>query len=765
MPLQPLLRRRWLATVAVLVALLATGAAPAGAQLSSEDPDDIETPEVRELRITGMKVLDKDDLKKSIATEESHCRSLLLKPICLISKARYFYEREYLDRTELRRDVLRIKVFYYKRGYRDTRVDTTITEAGDKVRVHFRITEGPPTRLAVVRAGPDDAPLSVRDRQRLVSLRAGQPLNLLSLDSSRARLRDAMWERGYGDATVEVETSADDSARTARVAFLLVPGKPTTVGEIRIEGNDEISQRTIRNSLTFEEGDVYRRSDVIRSQRSLYESGLFRRAALDTAARPDSGGSADSVKAVVVTVVEAPERGARLSAGFNTLEFVQVEGRFSHYNWFGGARRLDITGSVGNLLARQLNDKGIFKDVMINAGDDRARYFAPTWQASADIRQPWFQGPQNTIGLSVFGHRRSAPGIFVDHGYGTSATFTREFSERAPLSANYRFEITRVDAGDVYFCVNYGVCEIGTIDALRDRQRLSPFTITGSWDRTNNPLARSRGFLLRATLEHASAFTVSDFRYNRALFEGSYYRRIGKGSVLAARLRGGWVRALHSTEEAVGAEALHPRKRFYAGGSQSVRGYGENQLGPRVLTIPAERLRGGAGEYCPEPTPLAECGANPTAVDENGEPIALEDADFTPRPVGGNALFEANLEYRVPVWSDKLLGAVFVDGASVGGLSGLLEGTGKHGAVTPGVGVRYRSPIGNIRFDVGYHPKSVQRLPVVTEEVTATGARRLVTLNKCEPDTEGNSQCLRSYTEGRRFRDRLTVHLSIGEAF
>ena len=553
MPLRLLSRRPFRAAVAVLVALLAAGAAPAGAQLSSEDPDDVEAPEVRELRITGMKAMDEDELKESIATEESHCRSLLLKPICWISKARYFYEREYLDRTELRRDVLRIKVFYFKRGYREAQVDTTITGAGGKVRVHLRITEGPPTRVAVVRVGPDDAPLSTRDRQRLVSLRAGQPFNLLSLDSSRVRLRDALWEHGHGDATVEVESSADDSARTARVAFRLEPGKRTTVGAISIQGSDEVSQRTIRNSLTFQEGDVYRRSDVVRSQRSLYESGLFRRAAIDTAARPDSGGDADSVKAVVVTVVEAPQRGARLSAGFNTLEFVQVEGRFSHYNWFGGARRLDIQGSVGNLLASQLNGNGIFKDVMVNAGDDRARFFAPTWQASADVRQPWFQAPENTVGLSVFGHRRSAPGIFVDHGYGTSATFTREFSERAPVSANYRFEITRVDAGDVYFCVNYGVCEVNTIDVLRARQRMSPFTITGSWDRTNNPLARSRGFLLRASVEHASAFTVSDFRYNRALVEGSYYRRIGKGSVLAARLRAGWVRALQSTEDAVGA--------------------------------------------------------------------------------------------------------------------------------------------------------------------------------------------------------------------
>ena len=66
------------------------------------------------------------------------------------------------------------------------------------------------------------------------------------------------------------------------------------------------------------------------------------------------------------------------------------------------------------------------------------------------------------------------------------------------------------------------------------------------------------------------------------------YSRLGReSSVLAyARLRLGFVR-----RDAGGAErrrpVLHPRKRFYAGGSQSVRGYGENQLGPRILTAAA----------------------------------------------------------------------------------------------------------------------------------------------------------------------------------
>ena len=760
---------------ALAAALLALAAGGAGAQDRDDDPR--EAPEVRRLEIKGVKAVEKGDLEESISTDASGCRSLLLKPICAVSKAKYFYEREYLDHRELRLDVLRIKVFYWKRGYRETQVDTTVTRLGDeKVEVRFDIREGPPTVVAALRVAPEDGPLSERDRRRLVSVRAGQPLNLLALDSSRARLRNALWDRGFGDADVSVETRVVDSARAAVVLLVVEPKRPTTVGSISINGNEAVSERTIRNSLTFRTGDLFRRSDVLRSQRNLYESGLFKRAALDTVITGDdattlegdsiagaaAGDGADSVKAVVVRVEEAPLREARVSTGFNTVDFVQTEGRFSHYNFLGGARRLDVQAAIGNLLAEQLNGRGIFRDALSNE-DDRSRFLAPTWQASVSLRQRWFGAPENTIAGNIFAHRRAAPGVYVDRGVGASATFTRELSERAPVSATYRFEVTRVEAGDVYFCVNYGVCEVETIGALRDRQRLSPLVINASLNRTNDPLAPSRGYLAQATLEHASGYTASDFRYNRAFLEGSYYFRLGRGNVLATRLRAGWVNALESTELAVGAAALHPRKRYYAGGSQSVRGFGENQLGPRVLTIPAERLRGQAGEYCPVATPIADCDPNASFVNDEGETVQLPSENFTPRPTGGSRLLEGSVEYRFPVWGERLLGAVFVDagvvsGATVGQAGGdegidLSEFVRGDAAVTPGVGVRYRSPIGHIRVDVGYRPRTEEELTVISEELGG-GNRRLVRLDQ-----------QRRIVIGEKFLDRLTLHLSIGEAF
>lgn len=737
----------------VAALLLALGLTlPGTAAAQEKEADQLESPEVTSLKFRGVKAVEKDELRESIATDASGCKSALFRfSACLVSKSRLFYQREYLDRDEFKLDVIRLRVFYWKRGFRDARVDTTVAPDGKgKVKITFAITEGPPTLVRRVDVTRPVGTLSDRELRRLVQLRAGRPLNLLSLDSTLVRLRNALWEKGYADAQLAQSVGVSDPTHEANVEITVDPRWKTTVGDIRITGNEEVRISTIRNSLSFQPGKTFRLSDVRRSQRTLYESGLFTRAAVEIV----PGG--DSVKTIAVKVSEAPPQEARVGGGFSTLDFVQVEGRYTHHNWLGGARRLDVIGTVGNLFAERLKDSRLFGQAYSLEGADRARFLVPTWQASADVRERWVGDPRNSLGLSVFTNRRSSPGVVIDRGYGTSLTFTREVAVRAPASANYRFEITTIEAGDVYFCVNFGVCDVSTIEALRRRQRLSPFTLTATIDRTNDPFSPTQGYLARADAEHASGFTSSDFRYNRANVEASAYRRIGRRAVLAGHVNAGWVNAVASGREALGATdgsigILHPRKRFYAGGARSVRGFGENQLGPRVLTIPARRLRGDSAERCAA-VDIRQC---------NPEAEGLQDGDFQPRPLGGNRLLEGSAEFRFPVWR-ALVGAVFVDGALVGASASLLDLGGSTAAVTPGFGVRYKSPVGPIRVDLGVNVNKREALPVVTEGADGT----LVTLLDADGRPARRLYSGIGRTSGfTGLLNRLQLHLSIGEAF
>jgi outer membrane protein assembly factor BamA len=760
------------------------------------DDDQTERPEVRSLTLSGVRSVSRDTLMKSIATTASRCQNVLLTVFCLASRSDRIWAKKYLDRTELRTDMLRIRVLYWKRGYREAQVDTVVTRRGaNEVAVTFKIVEGPPTLTRTVRVTQTDSVLSTAEIDRLVQIEEGEPFNTDAIDSSLVSIRTVLEDRGYANARVDSATSVDKSARAGDVTITVNPRSLTFVGDILIDGNKDVSERTIRNSLSFKPGDLFKRREIAASQRRLYESGLFQRASITARRFRDSSAAVadarmrdsmrealteqardslrrlflarrpDSVRTIDVAVSEAPQRLTRLSGGFNTFDFIQVDGRFTHYNFFGGARQLDAVLTLGNLFARNLNDSNIggvigFQDVTGDVVGETDQFLRPTYQGSLDFRQPWLLSPRNSAGLGVFAYRRQAPAVFVERGEGVNTSFTREVSDRVPVSLAYRFELTGIVAGDVYFCVNYGVCDPQTIGALRERQRLSPLTLSANLNRQNNPLEPTRGYVAQVRLDHASAFTGSGYRYNSVYLEGAAYRPIGARSVLAVHSRVGFVRALSSTNlatragENVSGDILHPRTRLYAGGARSVRGVGENQLGPRVLTLPPSKLTGENG-ICPEliGEAIATCDLSRTT-----DSAALADRDFTPRPLGGRALIEGSVELRFPIWRN-LYGATFIDGAFLGQGS-LEEATQGAGALTPGIGVRYRSAVGPIRVDLGLNPTKAEELPVITQVEGDDGQFRIVQLR---------DQWAYNPTRGAKgitgVLRRLTLHLSIGEAY
>jgi outer membrane protein insertion porin family len=645
--------------------------------------------------------------------------------------------------------VLRLRVYYFQRGFRRAKVSVDVRPRGRGVEVAFAIVEGPPTVIVSSTVEQTRDVLSRGQIRRAALPREGEPLDLLRLSSGIVRLKDRMGRHGHLDGVVHDSAEIAADSLQARLWIVIDPGPRSTLAELDIEGNDDVSDRTIANALRLRPGRVLRSNDVVASQRSLYESNLFHEARVEV---PEQ---ADSSKRVVISVREAPPRAARGGFGFNTHEFVQLEARFTHHNFHGGGRRVDISGSVGNLLADQLNGSGIFRDVRADdfGNVDAEAFLKPTWLASAEMMQPAFRSAANAIGVNVFTHRRIIPGIVVDQGYGGELSFTRRYDYQTPASLFYRYELVSVEAGDLYFCINYGICELPTVRALHERHRLSPLGISFYSDKSNDPLAPADGYRLRLDLEHASAATLADFRYNRLSGEASIYYPLDlhRRRVLAGRLRAGRVSALAGTGAALGLEdeqarLLHPRKRFYAGGARSVRGFRENQLGPRVLTINPDVLMDEGG--C-EPAELAEGTCDPSDV-----PVAA----FQPRPSGGRDVIEASVELRFPV-TRSMQGALFVDGARVGASAGGLA-AGPVTAVTPGFGFRYDSPVGPIRIDLGVRPRLVQELPVVTE-VRGDGERRLVRLDtrrRYDPVVDSRSFLGRTL-------NRLTLHLSIGEAY
>jgi outer membrane protein assembly factor BamA len=598
-----------------------------------------ETPRVESVVFEGVSGLDEKLLTDSLATQETRCRGFLLKPFCAFSDASAFVEKHDLDPAELTRDELRIRVIYFRKGWREARVASEVTPEGDGVRVTFTVDEGPLTTVAGRRVTQTEPILSEGRIADAGIPEEGEALDLLRLDSARTGITNALWDLGYGDAEVRDSLVIDSTTHTATLEVVIEPGPPTTIGEVAIEGNERVSDYTVTRLLDLPPGSPYRRSDLNAAQRRLFETELFRQSVVRVAGSDFPRGEPDPVKELTVSVREAPLRSVRIGGGLNTIEYVQSEARFVRYNFLGGARRLDLRVAVGNLFAESLEGRSIFEEIPppIPGGADEQAFLEPTWQAGVELTQPFFITNRTSLGVGASVHRRSLPGIVIDRGVGANASVTHRIQDGIPVSVTYRFERVDVEAGELYFCANFGVCDPFTIEALAQPHQLSPVMLLGRIERTDDPLAPNVGFQARVELEHASRATMSDFMYQRAAGEASRYFPIGRSSVLAARVRAGWVRALDGTAEALGVpqgevEILHPRRRFLAGGSRSVRGYAENQLGPRVLTIPAHELTA--------PTDTTDTPACTTAsiVDLSCDPNAARSEHFTPRPLGGNTL-------------------------------------------------------------------------------------------------------------------------------
>lgn len=734
-------------------AALLFGAFLAVRPAAAQDPADDPTPLIEDLEFEGLEAIKETELETTLHTDETRCRIFLLEPLCAITKNHLFEARRYLDREELKRDVLRIRVFYWLRGFRHARVDTTVVSSGRGVDVTFKITEGPPTLIDTVAVTQTRDPVSLADLRRWGLPSKGDRIDMTRLDSLRSHVRRKLWDEGRGNAEVHDTVRVIDTLSVA-LNVTIDPGPVTRVDTVLVEGNEKVSDRTVRRLVAMREGDLYRRAELLEAQRRLFRSDLFRQMMLTS---PDS---ADSLKTIVVEVREAPMRSIQAGGGFNTVEFGQLLGNLTLYNFKGTARRVELRSAVGNLFAQQFYGKRFFGSAapLGVGGEIDDAFLQPTWQASASMTQPWFFSTKNSIGVSVFSNRRSVPGIVIDRGTGGSATFTRTIKNNAPLSLTYRYERSRVDAGELYFCAGFGYCRDPIINALRTPNSLSPLVITLNADRTDDPLMPTTGYTARFDAEHASAITVSDWRYHRIEADVTPYLKMGNRT-LVVRAHAGWVKALESTLTSLGLGdsgagiLLHPRVRFYGGGARSVRGYAEGQLGPRVLTIDPSKLTTDADTSRGAACTLA------SLADASCDPNVASSSEFVPRPVGGNTLLEGTLEYRIAL-TPNLGGAVFVDAGRIGASEAQAR-VNSRTAITPGVGFRYLSPIGPVRLDLGWRPKRTEDLPVITQIREEDGTLRLVELNtmKRYDETEGHGGFLGAIAS------RLQLHLYIGEAY
>ncbi len=752
----------WLRVPLLGLASILSLSTPLSGQATARDT----LPIVRRIEIEGNAAFSDERIKGAIATRESGCRSVFLSPFCWVGIG-VFERRVQLSPRELRTDIARIRIFYFRRGYRQAQVDTALVRRGREVDVIFRIDEGSPI---VVRN------LEVRGLEELpnpnavmanLPLRVDSTFSEVRLSASREQIERRLRNRGYARAAVVFDAAVpSDDSLGAYVTVDVIPGARYRFGEIEVEGASELEPRHVRRLLSFRAGGQYSEAEIVRSQRTLYSMALFDY--VNIVATPSV---IDSMVNVRVQVNEAEMRSLQFGSGVSTTECVEIEAGWTHRNFLGGTRRFELSGGLSNILTSEWAQRFPCQQAgeEVTADERVSRAFNRiNWRVRADFSQPWFLGTRNTLQLGVFSERESLPPVYARLSYGGDVRVSRELSPGTVLFSTFRAGQDSLLEGsaDFLFCANFGVCNPADIETLSETRWLNWVSFGVARNQTDALLNPARGYRLTLEGEHASKrFTGSDWAYYRAQGEFSWYQRLGSGRVLALRFRGGLVRPTGSGIEGVAPDPAsdavsHPLKRQYAGGAYTVRGYGQNLLGPKVLLLSTSNE-----DEIMRRLPVCDLGdvANNTwPCDPSTAGQEVRAGDFVPRPVGGENSVVANLELRVPLGSDRWSGVAFADVGRVW-TDGLL-GAAEDFQWSPGVGVRYRSPVGPIRLDIGYNTSGVERLPVVVA-LRQNGDTEIVQLIRPGSDPDNPEPALFDYDPLNDFLSRLQLHFSIGQAF
>ncbi|GAB1453131.1 outer membrane protein assembly factor BamA [Draconibacterium sp.] len=260
---------------------------------------------------------------------------------------------------------------------------------------------------------------------------------------------------------------------------------------------------------------------------------------------------------------------------------------------------------------------------------------------SASLRwiQPQFFGKKSSIILNPFIMRNSEPG-YDTQTLGLNVPVTYNFNPRMTSTLTYYFE-------KVQQFLEPGVA--GQVEMENDKflYNKSGLQLSSIFNNSKPMFSPTKGVNITAGYKFNGYLFGGDFNYQRVWADFRKYQQI-KDVVLAFRVMAGGIHSGDTTG------FIPVEDRFYSGGSNSVRGWNRSELGPKR---------------------------------ESGTPS------------GGKSVLEANIEARQHLFW-RLSGVAFIDVGNVWPNS--FEYKFNELAYAVGAGLRVETPIGPIRFDVGF---------------------------------------------------------------
>jgi outer membrane protein insertion porin family len=604
---------------------------------------------------------------------------------------------------------------YKSNGFLDVKVDANILDnykerQGD-LFIRFAINEGIQTRVASLKIEGNHA-FREEELQGVVGSLPGQPYSDVGVGSDRANILALYYNQGYPEATLRPmvedaatrndEGTAEPQAapekngkkkaatefKEVRITYHIEEGPQTRVRNVLLTGYVHTRPGVIRRQIQVKPNAPLREGEVVDTQRRLYNLGIFNRVTM----APQNPTGSDQDKDVVALVEEAKRYTLAYGGGF------EVQRLASSTNPTGSAveaaprgileiSKLNLTGRADSL---SLKLRGSTLQGRALLGYSSPNTFASpnfSFQATAYV--------EKTRDISTFDETR----------YEGSVQLTQQVSPRTTVL--YRYSFRKILVSDLKIRPE-------EIPLFQQPTLVSQFGVSWVRDTRDNPADASKGTLNSADFGIADTYWGSSASFTRFLYQNSSYYPIKRRFSFARSIRIGVLNPYRDTVSLTFPpptgqnlpQVIPLPERFFAGGGTSLRGFALNQAGPRDAS-----------------------------------------SGF---PVGGQAMLVLNQEFRFPMrlpyFGTSLGGAVFYDGGNVYSRVtrisfrwSLPKPTFDTSATpqcltncsnelnyfshTVGLGLRYATPVGPIRVDLGYQlnrPFFVLPIPCPSGTTAAT---------------------------------------------
>jgi outer membrane protein assembly complex protein YaeT len=577
----------------------------------------------------------------------------------------------------LRRDKDNIVNLYDSNGFRDVKVTSRSTDDDrgkiSNISVFINITEGPQYLVNHVQIDG----MEKLDKSRIankLSCVDGQPFSEFNVAVDRDTILAQYFDSGFPRVTFEWSSKPAADPHRIDLLFTIHEGQQQFVREVVTSGLNITDPDLVSRNLKLNPGDPLSPTAITDTQRRLYDLGVFAR--VDSAIENPDGDT--DHKYVLFNMEEAARYSVAVGIG---AELGRIGGCQTCFDapagttGFSARVSLDVTRNniwgLGHSLTLSTRASTLEKRGVLS-------YNWPRFLAQDRVSLSVTALYDDSRDIRTFSAKREEASVQLSQRLSKASTVFYRYSYRRVSVDNATLKISPFLINLLSQPVRVGITSFGWI-----------------FDRRDDPVDPHKGVYNTVDIGLAEHFMGSEVNFLRFLIRNATYHPIGKRLVLARSTQIGNIHAFNDRGDPLNAIPLP--ERFFGGGGTSHRGFPENQAGPR------------------DPS--------------------------TGFPVGGTALFFNQTEMRFPLIGDNIGGVLFHDMGNIySSLNHIsLRQTQRslqdfdYMVHAVGIGVRYRTPVGPLRVDLGYsiNPPQFFGWNGTQQDLLNAGVNPCLNTNKC----------------------------------